>query len=325
MRELNLVLPGIIWPEIADYEYLLKQLNIPNLSKLCTKATLSRINFHYSDFVYADYDYSAGFLAQSYAKKLNVHSEFNSFLMVEPTHLRADRDRLLIAEAELLQLNTDEAKIIITAINQHFSGELKLYRLEDDLWLLGTNLDLEDLTSYPIIDIVGENIDDFLPLGKSRLQLHKILNEIQMLLFNLPINQQRQDDGLMQVNSVWFWNKHRPNLNLARQQMISSSQQIDEQLNEITQTTTSLTTLVIPNGYFAARYRDSFAWVQQVNQLEQELASKLIALLSKRKIARIKIIIPSVEGSWCLSLQSLDLWKFWRKKSWLELMESLQR
>ena len=146
-----------------------------------------------------------------------------------------------------------------------------------------------------------------------------------MLLFNLPINQQRQDDGLMQVNSVWFWNKHRPNLNLARQQMISSSQQIDEQLNEITQTTISLTTLVIPNGYFAARYRDSFAWVQQVNQLEQELASKLIALLSKRKIARIKIIIPSVEGSWCLSLQSLDLWKFWRKKSWLELMESLQR
>jgi hypothetical protein len=131
--------------------------------------------------------------------------------------------------------------------------------------------------------------------------------------------------GFWGFGVLGFWNKHRPNLNLARQQMISSSQQIDEQLNEITQTTTSLTTLVIPNGYFAARYRDSFAWVQQVNQLEQELASKLIALLSKRKIAQIKIIIPSVEGSWCLSLQSLDLWKFWRKKSWLELMESLQR
>lgn len=324
MRELNLVLPGIVWPEIADYEYLIKQLDIPNLSNLCTKATLNKINFHYSDFVYSDYDYSAGLLAQSYAKKLNVHSEYSSFLMVEPTHLRADRDRLLIAEAELLQLNTDEAEIIISAINRHFGGELKLYLLEDDLWLLGTNLELEDLTSYPIIDIVGENIDDFLPHGKSRLQLHKILNEIQMLLFNLPLNQQRQDEGLMQVNSVWFWNKHKPNLNIAGQQLISSSQQMKQQLDEITQTNALLTTLVIPNGYFAARYRDSFAWVQQINQLEQELASRLITLLSKRKIMLINIIIPGVENSWRLSLRSSDLWKFWRKKSWLELMELLQ-
>lgn len=327
MSQLNLVLPGIIWPEIGDYEYLIKQLDIPNLSKLCTSATLKQeIHCHsYSDFVYGDYDYSAGLLAQSYAKKLNVHSEFNSFLMVEPTHLRADRDRLLIAEAELLQLNTDEAKTIITAINQHFSGELKLYLLEDDLWLLGIDLYLTDLVSYPIIDIVGENIDDFLPQGKSRLALHKILNEIQMLLFNLPINQQRQDDGLMQVNSVWFWNKQNPNLNVAGQRMISTSQQIDEQFNEITQTTTSLTTLVIPTGYFAARYRDSFAWVQQINQFEQEIVQKLIILLSSHKVKQINILIPGISNSWRLSVRSFDLWKFWRKKSWLELMESLQR
>ncbi len=335
MRELNLVLPGIIWPEVADYEYLLKQLDITNLSKICTKATLHRVNFYYSDFVYGDYDYSAGSLAQSYAKKLNISTEFSSFLMVEPTHLRTDRDRLLIAEAELLQLNTEEAEIIINAVNHHFSGELKLYLLEDDLWLLGTNLDLEDLISYPIIDIVGENIDDFLPLGKSRLQLHKILNEIQMLLFNLPINQQRQDDGLMQVNSVWFWNKQKPDLDAAAQLVISSSQQINQQFEEITQATASGTTLIISYGYFAARYRDSFAWIQQINQLEQEVAQKLVILLSKRKtrihsaggqpITQINIIIPGVESSWRLSLRSFDLWKFWRRKSWLELMESLQR
>ena len=327
MSQLNLVLPGIIWPEIADYEYLIKQLDIPNLSKLCTKATLKQeIHCHsYSDFIYGNYDYSAGSLAQSYAQKLNVYTEFSEFLMVEPTHLRADRDRLLIAEAELLQLNTEEAEIIINAINQHFNNELKLYLLEDDLWLLGTNLDLTDLVSYPIIDIVGENIDDFLPLGKSRLQLHKILNEIQMLLFNLPINQQRQDDGLMQANSVWFWDKQKPDLDTAAQLVIRSSQQINQQLNEITQATASETTLIIPYGYFAARYRDSFAWVQQINQLEQELAQKLVMLLSKRKITQIDIIIPGVESSWRLSLQSLELWKFWRKKSWLELMESLQR
>ena len=65
-----------------------------------------------------------------------------------------------------------------------------------------------------------------------------------------------------------------PNLNIAGQQLISFSQQMKQQLDEITQTNALLTTLVIPNGYFAARYRDSFVWVQQINQLEQELASR---------------------------------------------------
>jgi hypothetical protein len=243
--------------------------------------------------------------------------------MVEPTHLRADRDRLLIAEAELLQLNTEEAELIINAINQHFSGELKLYLLEDDLWLLGTNLDLTNLVSYPIIDIVGENIDDFLPQGKSRLALHKILNEIQMLLFNLPLNQQRQDEGLMMVNSLWFWDKKRPKQEVTSMQVIQTNQQLKQQIININSLEAEEKTLIINNGYFAARYRDSFAWTQQINQFEYEVASKLLKLLSSRKLRQINILIPGLDGGWRLSVKSLDLWCFWRKKTWLELMESI--
>jgi hypothetical protein len=323
MNQLNLVLPGIIWPEIADYEYLIKQLDIPNLRKLCTKAKLHKADFCYSDFIYSNYDYSAGSLATSYAKKLNIIAEFSSFLIVEPTHLRADRDRLLIAEAELLQLNTEEAETIINAINQHFSGELKLYLLEDDLWLLGTNLDLADLVSYPIIDIVGENIDDFLPQGKSRLALHKILNEIQMLLFNLPLNQQRQDEGLMMVNSLWFWDKQNPKQEVTSMQMIQTNQQLNQQIININSLEAEEKTLIINNGYFAARYRDSFAWTQQMNQFEHEVVPKLLKLLSSRKLRQINILIPGLDGGWRLSVKSLDLWCFWRKKTWLELMESI--
>jgi hypothetical protein len=323
MSQLNLVLPGIIWPEIADYEYLIKQLDIHNLSKLCTKAKLQKTDFYYSDFIYGNNDYSAASLAPSYAKKLNIAAEFSSFLMVEPTHLRADRDRLLIAEAELLQLNTEEAELIINAINQHFSGELKLYLLEDDLWLLGTNLDLTNLVSYPIIDIVGENIDDFLPQGKSRLALHKILNEIQMLLFNLPLNQQRQDEGLMMVNSLWFWDKKRPKQEVTSMQVIQTNQQLKQQIININSLEAEEKTLIINNGYFAARYRDSFAWTQQINQFEYEVASKLLKLLSSRKLRQINILIPGLDGGWRLSVKSLDLWCFWRKKTWLELMESI--
>ena len=112
-------------------------------------------------------------------------------------------------------------KSFFTTINQHFSGELKLYRLEDDLWLVGTNLDFGRFNQLSRLLILSEkNIDDFSTSWQVVLSNYtRFLNELQMLLFNLPINQQRQDDGLMQVNSVWFWNKHRPNLNLARQQM----------------------------------------------------------------------------------------------------------
>lgn len=316
MRELNVVLPGLIWHEVADYEYLYKQLNIPTLTKLLSKAKCQEFVASYSDFVYS---FSADeTLARLYARE-NDFYEFDDYLIVEPTHLRADRDRLLIAESEILQLNEEEANEIISAVNQHFAGEIKLKLIKEDLWLLGTNLDLSDLVSYPIVDIIGENIDDYLPLGKSRMMLHKLMNEIQMLLFDHPVNKLRSEDGLLAVNSLWLWDKSKANSVFKTNRVLSNNSSIGDKIINLPEQIKQYDTLIIDKLHYPAQYRDSFAWVQGLHDIDKNLVPLLMDGTKTGYWQQLNIWVPSLGRTHRFTVSKLDMYKFWQNKTFEQI------
>lgn len=322
MRELNIVLAGLTWQEVADYEYLYKELSVPKLSKLLSKANVTQhTGLSYSDFVYSNTKVQTGTtLATHYATQLNL-SGFKSYLLAEPTNLRADRDRLLIAEAELLQLSETEAHGIIASVNQHFAGEVKLFYLREDLWLLGTNLDLHDLNSYPIVDIIGENVDDYLPAGVSRIYLHKIMNEIQMLLFEHEVNNLRHEDNLLAVNSLWLWDKKIQPLPCKFGQ-VSQINANAENIKKLI-STADCNTLIIDDAYYPAKYRDSFAWVQRVHEIEEYLPEFIMDTLRAGKFKTVNIWLPQLLNTWQLSINRLDLYKFWRNSDFTQISTQL--
>ena len=318
MSQFNLILPGLIWPNAADYEYLSSRIKLPQLSNLFAKGKLSRLELNFSDFVYAQQLKSGLSLANYYAKELGLNAHL-AYMLLEPTHLRLDRDRLLISEPALLQLNSAEAQQLITVINEHFSGELEVFYISDELWLIGLNFTLDDVVSYPLIDIVGENIDEFLPSGNERLRLHKLINEIQMLLFNLPLNKLREDEGLLSINSVWIWDKSPPKLAFEFGTHLANN----SSLSALTGDFAAVASLIVDKAYYPACYRDSFSWLEVVAELDNLLAAKLSDLLNSRKIQHLNIYIPTLTGCHCLQLSRFDLWKFWRKNTlpWHELAE----
>lgn len=244
---LTIALPGLIWPDAGDIDYLYKNLKNLSLNKFIKNSSTTYHDYNYSDFLYninfnkhchtvchhklypeqkadnrilitenninchpephSGSTNSNTTLAQKTAKELHVNHEFKHFLFAEPTHLRIDRDRLLISEAELLQLNQTECNEIISAINKHFTPDFKLYYFDEHLWLLGLNIDPSDEKFYPIIDIIGENINDYLPSHNNSLLYNKFLNEVQMLLFGLSVNKIRGAEGSLAVSSLWLWDK----------------------------------------------------------------------------------------------------------------------
>lgn len=316
MRELNVVLPGLIWHEVADYEYLYKQLNVPTLTWLLSKAKYQEFVASYSDFVY---NFSADeTLARFYARE-NDFCEFDNYLIVEPTHLRADRDRLLIAESEILQLNEEESREIISAVNQHFAGEIGLKLIKEDLWLLGTNLDLSDLVSYPIIDIIGENIDDYLPLGKSRMMLHKLMNEIQMLLFDHPVNKLRAEDGLIAVNSLWLWDKLKANSVFKTNRVLSNNSSIGDKIINLPEQLRQYDTLIIDKLHYPAQYRDSFAWVQGLHEIEQNLVPLLMDGTKTGYWQKLHIWVPNLGRTHRFTVSKLEMYKFWQNKTFEQI------
>jgi hypothetical protein len=320
VSQFNLILPGLIWPNAADYEYLSSRIKLPQFSNLFAKGKLSRLELNVSDFVYAEQLSSGLNLADYYAQKLGLNAHV-AYMLLEPTHLRLDRDRLLISEPALLQLNSAEAQQLIAEINEYFVGELEVFYISDELWLIGLNFALDAVISYPLIDIVGENIDEFLPSGNERLRLHKLINEMQMLLFNLPLNKLREDEGLLSINSAWIWDKSPAKLAFE----FGTSLANNSSLSALTDDFAAVTSLIVDKAYYPACYRDSFSWLEVVAELDDLLATKLLSLLRSREIQRLNIYVPTLTGCHCLQLSRFDLWKFWRKKAflWYELAEEL--
>ncbi len=64
---------------------------------------------------------------------------------------------------------------------------------------------------------------DVLPSGKDAPQVRRLLTEIQMLLHPHPLNQQREQDGLLSLNAVWFSGAGLPMLAMSstRQRIMS--------------------------------------------------------------------------------------------------------
>ena len=203
---LTIAIPGLFWPDSGDIDYLYPKIEADNFKSLIKHANVSKLNYGYSNLFYsASTGLAQGSLAKQLASQLKITDEYPNFLLAEPTHLRLDRDRLLIAEPALLQLDQSEEVAIINAINTHFNGEIKLYYVNEGLWLVGHKLDVSDCTFYPILDIIGENIDDYLVKeGADAIKLNKLINEIQMLLFNLPLNEERKQEGSLVANSLWL-------------------------------------------------------------------------------------------------------------------------
>ena len=54
-------------------------------------------------------------------------------------------------------------------------------------------------------EVAVKNINDFFPYGTEEIFWRGILNEIQMLLHEHPLNQVREERGDLALNGIWFW------------------------------------------------------------------------------------------------------------------------
>lgn len=316
----SIAFPGLIWPDIGD-EAVYNEVTTPRLDGLIKRASLSKLDYNFSDLVYATYNDSQidGTLATAFAKQLKVDTEYSYFLLAEPTHLRVDRDRLLICETELLKLSFKETQIIIDSINSHFNREIKLYAISQELWLIGLNVDIRDNQFYPILDIIGENIDNYLPRGTNSMWLNKIINEIQMLLFNLPENVTRKQDDLLTINSLWLWDKK------VDPTIINSYSKVFTNINLVNFNNTKINELVPPyfentlvdnsllifdDLYYPCRYRDFVAWEERLHQVSEHLLQSL----DVRQFSQINLLIPNTSSTLILNIKPRNKkYKIWKK------------
>lgn len=122
------------------------------------------------------------------------------WLRADPVHLRADRDRLLLFPSHAFALGRAEADLLREALDRHFSDRFLLKAPRPDVWVLQTEIETP-LQDKPPLALAGVNVDPHLPDKR----WHALLNEIQMALYQHPVNTAREERGDPVVNSVWLW------------------------------------------------------------------------------------------------------------------------
>ena len=137
------------------------------------------------------------------------------WMRADPTHLRLNRDQLVLVPAIAFGMQAAEAESLAETLNTHFSGQLAFFPLSAERWCVrlesqeGDGPRAEGLRTETPAEVAGKDINRHLPSGEGSKRWHALLNEIQMVLHEHPVNEAREARGEPVVNSVWLWGAGR--------------------------------------------------------------------------------------------------------------------
>ena len=140
----------------------------------------------------------------------DVYQQAAFWLPVCPVHLIADRDTLVLAPPNVLDLSLRESQALIDAFNTHFEQDgYQLVMVSPLCWFLGSAHNWQ--LNFPTLkDAVSMNCRDAWQQGKSAGQWRKLLNETQMLWYCHIVNQTLENQGKLVVNGFWSLAKPKP-------------------------------------------------------------------------------------------------------------------
>lgn len=123
----------------------------------------------------------------------------------DPVWLVAELDHLRLGAWPLPGLGEDDAAALAAALGETLAERgLRLEVAAPGRWYLVAARPLEVEAPAPAA-LGGENLARHLPRGADARMLAAVLNEIQMILHEHPVNEARAARGLPPANGVWAW------------------------------------------------------------------------------------------------------------------------
>lgn len=132
--------------------------------------------------------------------------EEGSWLCIDPVYLHADLTSLILFSKKHFPLDEQHSQSLISLIRplveecgaRFYCGE------RPERWFLRWPNRLE-VQTFRLDQCDGQDIRDRQPTGTNRNTLIQLMSEIQMVLHDCQVNQQRQAIGHTPVNGVWLW------------------------------------------------------------------------------------------------------------------------
>ena len=121
-----------------------------------------------------------------------------------PCHWQVGMNEVILLNPKELALNEDESRQLLSAIQPFFEEDgLQVVYESPLVWRVTGDL-LDGLPLASIDRVVGQNIKPWMPEHQRAKTLQRLQSEMQMLLYQHPVNDERSLKGRWTVNSFWL-------------------------------------------------------------------------------------------------------------------------
>jgi hypothetical protein len=129
----------------------------------------------------------------------------HKYLLFRPVHLKADMHNAIIVPIENNQANIEDIDLLINDLSGYFNVDCDIQPIAGSTWLMRLK-QCDPPRHYPhYLSVIGKKADPYTEQSKAMLPWYQLMNEMQMYLHQHEINQNRQQTGLLTINSLWFW------------------------------------------------------------------------------------------------------------------------
>jgi hypothetical protein len=220
-----------------------------------------------------------------------------------PVHYLAEMNNVRLAPEGMPTLRPDEAEALALDFNRVWSdsGTRLLAGRSAVLYCIFDRA-LQVTTRDPE-DAVGRHIEEYLPVGGGAPLLKQLMSEIEMWLFEHPVNGARAAQGLPPITGLWLWGGGTAITSLPTIQGFCAGN--DVFFNAFTRQAAGGGVIVMPD------VPGSDAW----REAESRWLKPAVAQLREGVISRLDLSA----GARCLSVSARALLRFWRRrKPWWE-------
>jgi len=124
--------------------------------------------------------------------------------LLTPTHWHLGREHITLLNPDDLALDEAESRGLLNTIRELFESEGFLVSFGGAMrWYLAHE-SLDALACASLDRVIGRPIDLWLPSNPQARLIRRIQNEVQMLLYQSPLNDAREARGQLPVNSFWL-------------------------------------------------------------------------------------------------------------------------
>lgn len=224
---------------------------------------------------------------------------------ITPCHWRVGTDHVAMGHPQELQLDPQDSQALLAAMQPYFEQDgIQLEYDAPTLWLARGEV-FRGLPTASLDRVVGRVIDPWMPRGEPARPLRRLQQEMQMLLYTQPVNDERTRGGLPPVNS--FWVSGTGALPAQRAGGSPAGLQITNYLRH------------------AALREDWHAWALAWQQLDTKECARLAAALDAGQPVGITLCGDRGARTW--SADGSGLWQrvasVWKRQSAAQLLEHL--